>query len=244
MKRIRVESVGQLSGPVVLAGEKFHHLVHVLRSRVGETVEVFDGQGRSFEAKVASIETDCVHLSLGAERNSTPLRPLYLLQGLPKSDKLETILQKATELGASGFLPIDMVRSVARIPADKAAQKTARFQKIVEEAARQCGRTDVPTVWPPGPLSAAVDQLPGGTQVWVLDEEETSRPLSEAWAKAPRQAPVALVIGPEGGLDESERVLLRNRGASCVTLGPRILRTETASLAALSVVLHLEGQLG
>ena len=243
MKRLLVPHL-QAQANVTVEGEAFHHLVHVLRTAVGEGLEVFNGEGQAFEATVSAIEAQTAVLTLGKARQQTATRHIYIVQGLPKGDKLETILQKATELGATAFLPVEMLRSVARISEGKEEKKTVRLQKIVEEASRQCGRADVPKVFPPCRLKEALALLPAGTRVWVLDETETHTPLSLAHRQASEASPLAIVIGPEGGLDDKERAFLTQHGATRVSLGTRILRTETASLAALSVVQHLDGQLG
>ncbi len=228
-----------------LEGEAHHYLCHVLRLKAGDALEVFDGHGRAVDARVAEVSPTAAVLTLGAERRQAPARSVTLVQGLPKGDKLEWILQKGTELGASAFAPASCVRSVVKLPPDKAEAKRQRWRKIVEEAARQCGRQDVPEVLSPGPLAQVCAALPAETRILVLDEEERSRTLTSAFAALPSPAaPLALVVGPEGGLDRSEVAALLARGAVAVTLGDSILRTETASLAALCVLLHLDGRLG
>jgi 16S rRNA (uracil1498-N3)-methyltransferase len=169
---------------------------------------------------------------------------LALVQGLPKGDKLEWVLQKGTELGATLFAPADTARAVVKLDEKRAAERVKRWTKIVEEAARQCGRADVPEVHPPRALLEAVASLPPGTRLLVLDEEERARPLGQAVASLPEGDPLALVVGPEGGLDRGEVTALAEVGGVPVTLGRRVLRTETAALAALAVLQHLRGELG
>jgi 16S rRNA (uracil1498-N3)-methyltransferase len=229
---------------VTLSGERRHYLVHVLRLAEGDALEVFDGTGRAFDARVTRLGPEEVRLSLGPARGAPPARALAILQGLPKGDKLEWVLQKGTELGATAFHPVDTARSVVKLEPKRAGERTARWQKIVEEAARQCRRNDVPQVHPPRPLLEAARALAPGTLLLVLDEEETAVPLGEAFRAAGPGTPVALVVGPEGGLSREEVAALVALGARGVTLGSRILRTETAALAALAVMQHLEGQLG
>ncbi|MBF5045121.1 16S rRNA (uracil(1498)-N(3))-methyltransferase [Aggregicoccus sp. 17bor-14] len=233
---------------LVLGEERRHYLVHVLRLAEGDALEVFDGAGRAFDARVLAPAADgALRLSLGPAREAPARRALAVLQGLPKGDKLELVLQKGTELGAAAFYPVATRRSVVKVEAlgDKRAEsKTARWQKIAEEAARQSGRSDVPRVHPPQPLLEAARALPAGTQLLVLDEEERARPLGEAFRQLERHAPVALVVGPEGGLAREEVQALEALGARAVTLGRLVLRTETAALAALAVMGHLDGELG
>ena len=232
---------------VTLSGERRHYLLHVLRLAEDSVLEVFDGAGRAFEARVASLDAEEVRLVLGEARHTPPSRPLHILQGLPKGDKLEWVLQKGTELGAAGFYPVATRRSLVkleRLEDGRAQSKTARWQKIAEEAARQCGRSDVPQVHPPQPLLEAARALPAGTQLLVLDEEERALTLGEAFRQLPREAPVALVVGPEGGLAREEVQALNALGARSVTLGRSVLRTESAALAALAVMAYLDGELG
>lgn len=229
---------------VVLSGDRRHYLLHVLRLGEGDSVEVFDGTGRAFAARVTRVDAQQVRLSLGPARTAPPRRAVSVLQGLPKGDKLEWVLQKGTELGAAAFHPVATVRSVVKLEPRRAEERTARWMKIVEEAARQCRRDDVPRVHAPRPLLEAARSLLPGTALLVLDEEESAVPLGEAFRACAPGAPVALVVGPEGGLAREEVAALVALGARGVTLGARILRTETAALAALAVMAHLDGELG
>ena len=229
---------------VVLSGDRRHYLLHVLRLGEGAALEVFDGTGRAFDARVASIEPHQVRLALGPARSAPPRRPVSVLQGLPKGDKLEWVLQKGTELGAAAFYPVATARSVVKLEPRRAQERTARWAKIAEEAARQCRRADVPLVSPPRPLLEAAHALAPGTALLVLDEEESALPLSEAFRACAPSTPVALVVGPEGGLAREEVTSLVALGARPVSLGTRILRTETAALAALAVMAFLDGDLG
>ncbi|MCU0697284.1 MAG: 16S rRNA (uracil(1498)-N(3))-methyltransferase [Myxococcaceae bacterium] len=238
MKRVLVPSAAP--GRVRLTAARFHHLAVVQRVSVGEALEVFDGAGQVFPATVEQLGADFVELGLLEPRRLPAPRRVVVVQGLPKADKLELVLQKGTELGAAAFLPAQARRSVVRLDG-KVEQKLERWRRIVEEAARQCGRADVPEVLPPCPLEAVTL---ANTTVLVLDEAERSLPLSLALDAVAPDAPVALVVGPEGGLDRAEVDALTARGARAVTLGPLVLRTETAALAALAVIRHLDGQLG
>lgn len=230
---------------IVLEGERHHHLVHVLRAEIDDELEVFDGQGRSYAARIVELSEESARLVVEPPRVAPPLRRVTLIQGLPKGEKLEWVLQKCTELGAAAFRPVFTRRTVVKLTADRAADRARRWTKIAEEAARQSGRSDVPEVHAPVPLQEAIAALPPGTHVFVLDEEERSRSLRERFsALRADPAEVALVIGPEGGLDRAEVEALLAAGAQPVTLGTRVLRTETAPIVALTIVLLLDGALG
>jgi 16S rRNA (uracil1498-N3)-methyltransferase len=241
MKRLHLAQASE--GPLTLQGPRFHHLVRVLRVRAGEQLEVFDGRGTIFPAQVEEVGPESARLTLGAGAPQSPPRAITLVQGLPKSEKLEWVLQKGTELGAAAFAPVFTERCVVK-PSGREETKVERWQRIVEEAARQSGRADVPQVLAPRPLLEAVRALPGAL-VLVLDEEEQERSLSAAVAlELTSGRPLVLVVGPEGGLGRAEVQALQQLGAVSVTLGRRVLRTETAALAALAVLLHLQGELG
>lgn len=236
---------GAAEGDVTVDGPRFHYLSRVLRLAAGDALEVFDGQGHAFDAKLLTVGETSARLALGPSRVAPTARAITVVQGLPKGDKLELVLQKGTELGVAAFAPAACARSVVKLDAKAAASRVTRWQKIVEEAARQCGRAHVPHVAEPAPLAAAVAQLAPGTALFVLDEAERAVSLSQAFASLEGdRTPVALVIGPEGGLDRAEVDALAARGATPVTLGRLVLRTETAALAAVSVLRHLDGELG
>ncbi len=226
-------------------GESFHYLSRVLRLETGDALEVFDGAGRAFAARVVALGKEEATLELGAPVTArAPTRRITVVQGLPKGDKLELVVQKATELGAAAIVPVVTARSVPKLDAKGAKKKQERWSKIATEAARQCGRSDVPEVTEPRALLDAARALAASSTLLVLDEEEKALSLSRALASVGAQAPLALVIGPEGGLTRDEVAQLERLGARSVTLGARILRTETAALAALAVLLHLSGELG
>lgn len=240
----RLFVAGVTEGRCVLDQAATHHLLHVLRASTGDELEVFDGAGTTFPAVLERLEDGSGVLLVGAGRSTRPLRHVTVVQGLPKGDKLEWVLQKGTELGATAFAVAECERSIVKV-AGKEEHKLARWQRIAEEAARQCGRADVPRVHPPRSLADAVLALDEGTRVFVLDEGERVTSLSSAFLPLrPTNDAVALVVGPEGGLSRLEVDRLRGLGATPVTLGRLVLRTETAALAALAVLRHLDGVLG
>jgi 16S rRNA (uracil1498-N3)-methyltransferase len=244
MVRLLVASAADASGQVAVTGPRLHHLRAVLRLREGDALEVFDGRGGAYDAKVARLGADEALLSLGPRREAPARRRISVVQGLPKGEKLELVIQKGTELGAAAFAPAFAARSVVKLDGPRAQERTRRWQAIAEEAARQCGRADVPVVHPPRPLVEAVRAL-GPARVLVLDEEEKSALLGEAHEMAAPEDALALVVGPEGGLSREEvAALVASAGAIPVSLGPLVLRTETAALAALAVLRHLDGELG
>jgi 16S rRNA (uracil1498-N3)-methyltransferase len=228
-----------------LDGERFHYLTRVLRLQAGDSLEVFDGKGRTFAARIRSVGPSALELELGLERFAPQTRPIVLLQGLPKGEKLDWILQKGTELGMTSFAAVAMQHSVAKLRPSQIEERRERWQKIAEEAARQSGRADVPLILPYQPLSEAIAGLPPGARLLILNEREHNMRLGQALGSSvgPR-SPIALLAGPEGGIHPTEMELALRAGGISVGLGSRILRTETASLAALAVILHVNGDLG
>lgn len=235
----------------VFSGEEARYLADVLRMKPGELVTLCDGGRTDFTCRITDITKDHVTVVFDArEPNSTePPYEAVLYQALVKGDKMDLIIQKGVELGVSKIIPVACSRSIVRIDAKDAEKKTARWQKIAEEAARQCGRGRIPTVGQPVSFAAAVAQAGADSDIVFLPwEGEKSRPLSsvlEGWADTaplaviPAKLPViSFFIGPEGGFDPKEIDIADKAGVRTVTLGRRILRTETAGLAVLSMLIY------
>ncbi len=222
-----------------LSREESDHMVKVLRMKAGEPVQLIAAE-RLYGAEITSVTDGIVQALIINELPSPePAVRITLVQGLPKADKLEWIVQKATELGVHRVLPVEMARSVARIT-NKEDKKNDRLGRIALEAAKQAGRAHVPQVLPAMRFSDALKELKGS--LYVAWEEADALHLSRAVAQdQPRE--ITLVIGPEGGITAEEIAQLEAIGAKPVTLGRRILRTETAGLCALAVTLAALGEM-
>lgn len=225
---------------VTLNAEESAHIARVLRMRAGDAVQLIAAD-TLYAAMVETVDERAATLRVGESLPSpeSAVR-LTLVQGLPKLDKLELIVQKATELGVWDVLPVEMERSVARLDG-KEEKKAERLRRIALEAAKQSGRAHVPAIHAARRLADVLSPLANGYDaVLVAWEEEQALRLGGAVAALraakPALASIALVIGPEGGISEKEIDRLKAAGAQCVTLGRRILRTETAGLCALAVV--------
>ena len=180
------------------------------------------------------------------EADTEPASKLYLFQGLPKSDKMELIVQKSTELGAAAIAPVAMIRSVVKLEGEDAAKKAERWQKIAREAVKQCARVNAPEVKMPRKLAAMKGEL-NALDVLIVPWED-ARDGSVADCLAPfaqkEDVSVGILIGPEGGIaPEEAEWLTREANAKLVTLGPRILRTETAAIASQTIVMALRGEM-
>jgi 16S rRNA (uracil1498-N3)-methyltransferase len=237
--RIPVPAGSLRPGRLNLPEEESRHARTVLRLQVGARVELFDGAGFAAEATVASL-AEPIAVDVGEVREVGRAPPLCVAQALAKGDKLELVIQKATELGASEIVPFASERAVVKLDAAKARERAERWRKIAREASRQCGRADTPEVSEPVEL-AAVLARPGPRG--LLFEGETDVRLG-AFLDAAGDAPTTLIIGPEGGFTPGEVAQARAAGAAIVGLGSRILRTETVALAALAIALHRRGELG
>lgn len=233
---------------VTITGSDLEHLVRVLRLKPGDTISVSDGQGTVCHCVLRQITKDkAVGTIHGAYPDtSEPPIEVMLLQGLPKGDKLDLIIQKATELGVSAVYPIAMERSVVKLSPEKAENRVTRWQRIAFEAAKQCRRNRAPVVHPVMTLAGVFASLPRETKILVPWEEEKSRSIRQVLTSPEFTAAkrVALIIGPEGGLAGGELVLAEKWGAVPVSLGQRILRTETAAIATLAVLMYQLGDLG
>ncbi|MBN1776909.1 MAG: 16S rRNA (uracil(1498)-N(3))-methyltransferase [Clostridiales bacterium] len=224
---------------VALSRPESEHMVKVLRMKAGDVVRLISAD-RLYGAEIGAVKDGVVHLRITEELPSPePAVKVTLVQGLPKADKLEWIVQKATELGVHRVLPVETARSVARITA-KEDMKRERLGRIALEAAKQAGRAHVPEILPVMRFSDALKELHG--TVYAAWEEETSLRLSEAVIRD-RPGEITLVIGPEGGITEEEIGMLTALGAKTVTLGRRILRTETAGICALAVAMAALGEM-
>ncbi len=232
-----------LIGDIVkIDGSDFNHIKNVLRMKEGEQFLVsFDGKSSLCELK--SFESDCVVANIiESDFQDTSLSiEIYLFQGLPKSDKLELIIQKAVELGVHQIIPVQMERCIAKIESSKIKQKTERFNSIAESSAKQSKRTIIPTVKEPLSFKNALE-MAKGLDLFLIPYENEQGILStkDALAKIKKGDKVGVLIGPEGGFSQNEIDLAREVGKS-ISLGKRILRTETASITALSMLmLHAE----
>ena len=215
-----------------LPPEQSHHLAHVLRAVVGDAVTVFDGEGQEYNAEITRIGKRAVTVRLGegsvVDRES-PLK-VVLAQGISSGERMDYTIQKAVELGIGGIQPLITERSIVRLDASRAAKRVAHWQGVVVAACEQCGRNVVPPVEDVVTLTAWLGGLPALSRRFLLTPEGTTR-LGEL----PRPAEtVILLAGPEGGLSRRERENAGLAGFEPLRLGPRILRTETAALAALA----------
>ena len=246
MRRFMAPDAGLSGETVRIEGDLFRHMVKVLRLKIDTRVRLADGRGAECAGIIREIGRDHLTVAVEERRAAAPsggTPRITLIQGLPKGEKMELILQKGTELGVSEVVPFQADRSVSRIPADRQDERLRRWQRIAAEAARQAGRPDIPTVRLARGMDEAVRDGDHDLKL-LLWEEERATTLKGAMADQPRPASIAVIVGPEGGLAAAEAETARNSGFIPVTLGRRILRTETAGIALIAILQYLFGDLG
>ena len=219
--------------PITVTGEEHHHLARVLRARPGDAITLFDGVGGEVRAHIVRIGRDQTELTADASDRQEGVvaapseTPLVLLTAVPRGGRMDFLVQKCCELGVTRIVPVITERSVVR----PEPAKRARWEKIAREAARQCGRADVPGVSAPTALAAALAaELPD--RRIVLSPEAGGRPLR---ALLPDRGATALLVGPEGGFAAAEVEAARAAGFQAASLGSRILRVETAAIVAVAL---------
>lgn len=229
--------------PVRLDERASHHLRTVLRLRAGARVRLFDGRGWDLEAEITELPrrgpVRALPLRRVEVRNESPL-PVTLFQGISRGERMDLSIQKSVELGVARIVPLWTERSIGRISGARLERRLAHWRGVVVSACEQCGRARIPKLAPPRPLGelSAPDQ--DGTVALVLDPEADG----ELGTLSATPRAVWLLAGPEGGLSERERRLVQAAGFHGLRLGPRVLRTETAALAAVTAVQLRWGDLG
>lgn len=224
-----------------LPGDIAHHVGRVLRLKSGAEIELLDGHGTLCHCILETAPGQALIAVVRQRQDgSETALPIDLYQGLPKSDKLELILQKGTELGIRNFIPVISERVIDRKARERGTKRLDRWRTITREAARQSQRLFLPQVEPPQLLAEALASCRAELKLMLW--EDTSRPLDSALPTTPPQD-VALLIGPEGGFSTAEAELAQQAGFIPVGCGPRILRTETAGFTVATILQYLYGDL-
>lgn len=252
--------------------EELHHIRHVLRLGVGEQLICFDGTGTDYVGTMTHSTSKrlTIRMDRRIAQASAPVS-LWLAQGLPKADRFECIVQKATELGVARISPLMTRHTVVRLTAEQGRVKQARWQRIAQEAAKQCRRATVPVIDAPQPLEVWLQELPptglipppvacreaapsalgrgvafsdapGGGMILIPTVAMTAIALQEVLKGQEAAREVVVLIGPEGDFSREEVALAERYGARPVSLGPLILRTETAAIATLAILSYVFGR--
>lgn len=235
LTRVHVDAALEVGARLALPADAALHLVRVLRLSTGDDCVLFNGDGCDYGARLLAVGkrgVDAEVVSVRPLDNESPLH-IVLLQGIARGEKMDLVLQKATELGVAAIVPVQAERSEVRLDAERLARRVAHWRSVVVAACEQSGRARVPDVAAPAALAAACEGLSGGTLRLTLDPRGDH---SLATLAAPASPRIAIAIGPEGGWSPRDRQVLAAGGFEGLRLGPRVLRTETAGLAAIAAL--------
>jgi 16S rRNA (uracil1498-N3)-methyltransferase len=242
MHRVRIPVGGQEGERLILPKNEAHYVAHVLRLQVGDEVQAVDGVGQAFRLLLLTISPAVVEgqliAALAASGENGP--PLVLGQGCPKGSKMDVIVEKCSELGLTTLVPVYTERMVVR-DTGRATTKLTRWRRVAEAAARQCGRRVFLEIHPPVSLRDFCVAYCFAPVKLVCWEEERQQGLRQILQMLAGQSPVVVLIGPEGGLTAQEVAMAQSYGFHPVTLGPRLLRTETAAIAVTSIIRYSFG---
>lgn len=241
MPRFFIDYTPAVGTTAVIEGGDARHIAGALRMTAGETLTLCDGKGTDYACTVTAVERERVTLAVDAATPTTaePTLVVTLYMGLPKGDKMEWIIQKCVELGVTVIVPVAMSRSIVKLDGKDAAKKQTRWQKIADEAAGQSGRGIRPAVETLISWKQALARF--ANENTLLCYEGGGAPIGKL--VTPADTAVSLVVGPEGGFDPAEVEAVTAAGGRIATLGPRILRCETAPIAAIAVLMEKSGNM-
>ena len=241
MPRFFVPSENFDSDKIKITGDDAFHIARALRMAVGDEITVADMQGNEHVCRLERIRDDiveCLILKTKTGKTESPLN-ITLYMGYPKGDKLETVIQKAVELGAVKIVPFESSRCVKRPRADKAEKQGARLSRIAEEAAKQCGRAKIPQVLPPISFRDVLTLASRDSIALFCYEGDGTESLKSVLLAEDNPKSISVIVGCEGGFSAEEAELAKSSGLRLVNLGPRILRCETAPVYVLSALSYL-----
>jgi 16S rRNA (uracil1498-N3)-methyltransferase len=241
MHRIFLEKLSLLKQPVVIRGEKAHYLFSVLRCKTGESLIITDEKGCSYTAQILSASKKEMTIDITGDYilNTESNLDIILVQGLLKGEKMDFVIQKTTELGVSAIIPVITERSQLR-----ETRKHPRWKKIAEEASRQSGRTKIPEIFETCSFKNIFDIPVLTSGKGIIFWEQGGEKLPAVASRLSHADKIFPIIGPEGGFSEEEVLLASEKGFFTATLGSRILRAETAAIAAVSIIQFALGDLG
>ena len=230
---------------ITIIGKDVNHIKNVLRQKNGDEIIICDNTTeQDYKCKIEKIEEEKIlcEIQEKIENNSESNVKITIFQGLPKSDKMELVIQKSVELGVYDITPIEMKRCVVKLKEKDKAKKIERWQKIAEVAAKQSGRNQIPKINDIIPVKNICKLTEKYDLILVAYEKEENTTLKQVLKEIKQEnkenLKIAVVIGPEGGIEEEEIEMLQQSGAKIITLGRRILRTETVALNMLSIILY------
>lgn len=228
---------------ITIIGEDVNHIKNVIRKQIGDIIEICNQDNeKSYKCEIEKIEEKQITTKIIEELKSQESNiKVDIYQGLPKAEKMELIIQKSVELGANAIIPVNMKRCVVKLDSKSEEKKIERWQKISESAAKQCGRNNIPEVKHLVNIKDICNKIMDYDAMIVAYENEKENTLKQELTKLKnkqKNLKIGIVIGPEGGLEENDVKLLKESGAKIITLGHRILRTETVALNMLSIIMY------
>lgn len=244
MRKFFVESNQINNNQIEILGEDINHIKNVLRLEIGEKIKICDKTNQiNYISEIVEITAKCVICSIleKAKNEAEGNVELHIFQGLPKADKMELIIQKGTELGVSEFIPVAFKRSIVKLSGKDEAKKIDRWNKIAEVAAKQSGRDLVPKVRNIENIKNICNQIKDYDIVLLAYELEEKNYIKNELQKLKKQKEkykIAVIIGPEGGIEQEEVDIMESNGAKVISLGKRILRTETVALQVSSIIMY------
>jgi 16S rRNA (uracil1498-N3)-methyltransferase len=246
MRRFFLDKRIPAEGNIVVSGNLFRHMAKSLRLKIGTKIVLADEEGSQCTGVITDIGKESLIISveqtvLKSGGETGPEITLY--QGLPKGNKMEFILQKSTELGVSEIVPFVAGRSIPKLPKERESERLVRWQRIALEAARQSGRSKLPHISPLSDFSGILDSSVQSVKLLLWEKEQSNRLKPILSGHSPPDS-VAVMVGPEGGLTKEEAKAAMESGFIPVTLGHRILRTETAAIAILAILQFYWGDVG
>jgi 16S rRNA (uracil1498-N3)-methyltransferase len=251
MQRYFVAPENFQEGQVIIVGDDAHHIVKVMRSKAGDRFIASDGERREALVEITEIAGQQVSASIVEmlPMDNEPQVEVWIAQSMPKSDKMETVIQKCTEIGAAGFIPFLSERTVVQYDSRKEAKRLERWQKIAKEAAEQAHRHRIPAVNSPVSWKQLLQSAGEVDLALICYEKEDGLFIHQAlrsagFSFAVQGGKVLLIVGPEGGFTEQEVEQAAAAGCKCISLGKRILRTETAAMVGLTCILYESGEMG
>ncbi len=240
MSRFYVRPGAVAGGKIYIEGEESHHIIDVMRLKEGDSITVFDGTGREYDGKIDAVGNKSV--VIGVSKTRKPGKKsgagITLAQAIPKKDKMDLIVREATELGVNEIIPVETSRTIVRIREEKEQGKRDRWRKIAVEASKQSGRTDLPGIGSITPFADILGSVKKYDIAVMPCLSKKSVTIGQALKKAKNAKSALVMIGPEGGFSDGEIKQAVKSGSVPVTLGPLVLKCDTAAVAALSILNH------
>jgi len=244
LRKFFVETNKVNNNQIQIIGEDVNHIKNVLRLEIGEQIKICDKKtSTNYISEISEITNKYVKCDITeiAENEAEGNVELHIFQGLPKADKMELIIQKGTELGVTEFIPVSFKRSIVKLSGKDETKKIDRWNKIAEVAAKQCGRDLVPNVRSIEDIKSICNEIKQYDLVLLAYELEEKNYIKDELLELKNKKEnykIAVIIGPEGGIDQSEVKIMQENGAKVISLGKRILRTETVALQVSSIIMY------